>query len=1214
MPIPTTAAVSKGLLSIREAAKAFRSNDHTNPVDLLTNCLDRINAINPTINAITHTADRAILKGLATGSSDRIRKGNARSLLEGIPIAIKGNICTKSLPTTCASKILGDSPSPYDATVTKLLNLSGAITPLKTNLDEFGMGSSNLHSAHGPTLNPYSKNRVAGGSSGGSAAAVSSGMVMAALGSDTGGSVRLPASYCGVVGFKPSLGRVSRWGLVAYASSLDTVGILARGVDDVEIVFDVLDKPDANDSTSFAFPDSVSQSPTTSTSPDIDMSKMRIGVPSEYFIEGLSDASISTWNKGIHHLESLGATIAPISLPHTFWALPVYYVLAPAEASSNLARYDGIRFGVRKWGNEGNNNGDVMEGELESLYATRTFGFGDEVRRRLILGTFVLSEKSYETYYAQAQKIRRLVQQDFDNVFRVAKPFGLSGGTSNDGVDAILTPASISAAPRLDEVASEGHGPVAECVNDVMTVPASLAGIPALVVPFGVANTVDGDMPVGLQLIGQFGDDKRLLRIGKALEKGRLSMERPSKPNSNQRLFVPPESPSAKKLYQPPSDSTSANPTSAVKRSPGREGRDAALSTPTQQQQSSAPAAASISASNIQRSDSRDGRRNQQQGRGGDDRGSVETGQGSSSGRNDRRRRDRKGDATGASSAEQQRPKILRAGPAPSLEQKDKEKPPKQPPVILAKPVAASSSTTQQSVPIAKPTSSAPPKSKVKILKMIDDRMRLNQDVIPAYLSESPGCYIIGVLGRRGVGKSTILNILANDLDTFPVGSGSTMKTVGIDLTVTMERIVLLDCQPIVPTRRPAGGGPGTPTRDSRKGGGSDNPIQHAGLANSPSEQLTIFLFSVCHVILVVSDEPKDEELWAFMRRIERVKYRADGGTDDTNTGGKRTRRRGGGWRRERTNTGDSKGEGTGSGGEESSGGEDNEDTADGAPVTSTPSEANPNKADTSSTESEIYFPEVIFVFNKASGDDFSPESHARSSNAIRRAFRGSRLRTSGILTMGEPFKQYRPLSGTVAASSGTIEEPNFWIMPIDHTVGAPKGGSSSAGTAVSSSRRQAFMPKLSWPAFDDKDNSKSGGNDKSANKENVYDPASAFIIPMPSTSLLSRLTPGKLEALMEQTRGIPARYPIMCRLLRNYIFEVPRFLIPPPILPPSQSGSGSGGDMAAIITPKRWFQVSERDWFRSVVSIWDSVRRGPGLTEEGQRNDEPRERGSGGG
>ncbi|RUP46351.1 amidase signature domain-containing protein [Jimgerdemannia flammicorona] len=466
-----------------------------------------------------------------------------------------------------------DFTSPYDATVVHLLRKARAVVMGKTNLDEFGMGSANIYSTFGPVYNPHdlgkgqglgspSERRVAGGSSGGSAAAVASGMCFAtrtnwsacviqimvvcrlqttpiwstssilflcrpyitgALGSDTGGSVRLPASYCGIVGFKPSYGRCSRWGLIAYANSLDTVGLLARTVRDAEIVYDIISEHDDRDPTSMPIDikkhvDAIAPGFESITGDLEDLTGLRIGIPQEYFVSELAPAIVQLWRDGIAHLRDRGATIVPVSMPNTRHALSAYYVLASAEASSNLARFDGLRYGHRS--DKGSFKNDTLP------YAdTRTEGFGPEVRRRIILGTYVLTAGSYKNYFLQAQKVRRLVQEDFDHVFLFPNPVHhhpLPTDTSS-GVHVLLTPAAISTAPKMQDCfpsadeTSNAKNPVDAYVGDVMTVPASLAGIPAIVVPFG-ASPLDG-YPIGLQLMAQYGDERTLLRVAATLER-----------------------------------------------------------------------------------------------------------------------------------------------------------------------------------------------------------------------------------------------------------------------------------------------------------------------------------------------------------------------------------------------------------------------------------------------------------------------------------------------------------------------------------------------------------------------------------------------------------------------------------------------------------------------------------------------------------------------
>ncbi|KAK9723358.1 Trimeric GatFAB AmidoTransferase(AdT) complex subunit, variant 3 [Basidiobolus ranarum] len=444
---------------------------------------NNIDTYNLKINALTSVAKKT---GLLEELENQQTQVTSKPHLEGLPIAVKANFCTQDFPTTCSSNMLKDFTAPYDASVVEYIKEAGGLIIGKTNMDEFGMGSANTFSAHGITYNPATlklrndssielneeNSRVAGGSSGGSAAAVATDMCFAALGSDTGGSVRLPASYCGVVGFKPSYGRCSRYGLVSYANSLDTVGILAKSVDNVEKVYDVISKFDSRDPT--AIPVDM-RTKIDENRLKLDLFKteglqgLRVGVPEEYYVEELTQPSLDTWEKSIEYLRSQGATIVPVSCPYTRYALSAYYVLAPAEASSNLARYDGVRYGHRDCENI------PKPGELYSK--TRDEGFGPEVQRRILLGTYVLTANAYDQYFLQAQRIRRLIQEDFNKVF--ALPNLLTPGYSDDqsgpNVHVLITPAAISTAPLVKDYQTSNN-PVDAYVNDVMTVPPSLAG------------------------------------------------------------------------------------------------------------------------------------------------------------------------------------------------------------------------------------------------------------------------------------------------------------------------------------------------------------------------------------------------------------------------------------------------------------------------------------------------------------------------------------------------------------------------------------------------------------------------------------------------------------------------------------------------------------------------------------------------------------------
>ncbi len=404
--------------------------------------------------------------------------------LAGIPVAVKDNLATADLPTTCGSRILEDYRSPYEATAVRRLRRAGAIVLGKTNMDEFAMGSSTENSAFGPTRNPWHPERVPGGSSGGSAAAVAAGIVPVAVGSDTGGSVRQPASFCGVVGVKPTYGRVSRYGLVAFASSLDQVGALGRTVRDTAALLEVLSGHDPLDATS-----------ANRSVPPLEEACARgvrglvVGVPREYFPSGLDPAVGRLAERALAALEKAGAEVRDVSLPHTEYAIPAYYIIAPAEASSNLARYDGVRFGRR-----------CREvGSTEKLYElSRSEGFGTEVKRRILLGTYALSAGYYDAYYGRAQEARAVIAGDFRKVFA-------------NGVDVLFTPTSPTPAFALGE---RLHDPYQMYLSDVFTVPANLAGVPALSVPIGLA----GGLPVGGQLMAGHWREDTLLSAASTLE------------------------------------------------------------------------------------------------------------------------------------------------------------------------------------------------------------------------------------------------------------------------------------------------------------------------------------------------------------------------------------------------------------------------------------------------------------------------------------------------------------------------------------------------------------------------------------------------------------------------------------------------------------------------------------------------------------------------
>lgn len=406
-----------------------------------------------------------------------------RGPLFGMPIGVKDNIVTEGIETTCASKILEGFNPIYDATVVHKLRQAGLVTIGKLNMDEFAMGSSNENSAFKNTRNPWNLNHVPGGSSGGSAAAVAAGEVPFSLGSDTGGSIRQPASFCGVVGMKPTYGRVSRFGLVAFASSLDQIGPVTRNVEDNAFLLEAISGLDANDSTSADM-----EVPSFTKSLTGNIKGLRIAVPKEYLGQGVGEASKQSVLDALKVLESLGATWEEVSLPHSKYALAAYYLLSSSEASSNLARFDGIRYGFRA---------DNVENLMELYKETRAQGFGNEVKRRIMLGTYSLSAGSYDAYYRKAQQVRTLIKQDFDNVF--------------DKYDVIIGPTTPTPAFKIGENVKD---PLTMYANDILTIPVNLAGVPGISVPCGFS---DG-LPLGLQIIGKYFDEATIYRVAHAYE------------------------------------------------------------------------------------------------------------------------------------------------------------------------------------------------------------------------------------------------------------------------------------------------------------------------------------------------------------------------------------------------------------------------------------------------------------------------------------------------------------------------------------------------------------------------------------------------------------------------------------------------------------------------------------------------------------------------
>jgi aspartyl-tRNA(Asn)/glutamyl-tRNA(Gln) amidotransferase subunit A len=460
-------------LELERTIHALRDGE-VSSMELTLSYLQRIEQLESQLHAfITITPDLAIKQAEEADKklgAWRITPGKEIPRLLGIPVAIKDVLCVKDTRCTAGSRILENFTPVYNATVVERLFAEGVVFLGKTNTDEFAMGSSTENSAYGPTHNPWDLERVPGGSSGGSAAAVAAFLAPLALGTDTGGSVRQPASFCGVTGIKPTYGRVSRYGLIAYGSSLDTVGVLGRNAEEISQVFSVIAGHDPLDATSMEIP---VPKIVLDASPESELSQLRIGVPQEYFIAGIQTEVEQCVNQAIHVFEEYGAQAVPISLPHTDYALPVYYLIAPAEASANLARFDGVRYGPRA----------ESETMWDVFYRTRGEKFGAEVKRRIMLGTYALSAGYYDAYYGQAQKVRTLIKQDFDRAFEM--------------VDVIAAPVAPSTAFRIGEHSDD---PLAMYLEDVFTLPANLAGIPGITFPVGFDKQ---GLPVGMQLMGQ---------------------------------------------------------------------------------------------------------------------------------------------------------------------------------------------------------------------------------------------------------------------------------------------------------------------------------------------------------------------------------------------------------------------------------------------------------------------------------------------------------------------------------------------------------------------------------------------------------------------------------------------------------------------------------------------------------------------------------------
>ncbi len=474
-------------LTLTEAADLLRRREASS-VDLTRAAFDRIAELDGRLHAFLTLTEELAMKQ-ARRADERLARGEGGPLT-GVPAAIKDVICTQGVETTCGSRILRGFVPPYDAQVMERLNEAGFVMLGKTNMDEFAMGSSGENSAFGPTANPWALDRVPGGSSSGSASAVASGMAYYALGSDTGGSIRQPASLSGVVGLKPTYGRVSRYGLVAFASSLDQIGPFARSVRDAALVFQAIAGHDARDSTSAP----VDVPDVASSLDQKDLRGVRVGVPMEYFVEGMDDSVREAVTAAINQMASLGAEVDwEVSLPSTDHALSVYYIIAPSEASANLARYDGVKYGYAY------TDGASM---WENMEKTRQHGFGDEVKRRIMLGTYALSAGYYDAYYLKAQKVRTLIRREFDAAF--------------EKYDVLVAPVSPTPAFKIGEKTGD---PLQMYLSDVCTLPVNIAGLPGISVPCGFATADDGArLPIGVQIIAKPFDEATLFRVAHAYE------------------------------------------------------------------------------------------------------------------------------------------------------------------------------------------------------------------------------------------------------------------------------------------------------------------------------------------------------------------------------------------------------------------------------------------------------------------------------------------------------------------------------------------------------------------------------------------------------------------------------------------------------------------------------------------------------------------------
>ncbi len=469
-------------LTIKKAHQGL-INKEFSALELTKSYLEKIKKEDKEINSFLSVYQEKALSQ-AEKVDQKIKEGKSISLLEGIPASIKDLILIKGMKCTAASKILENYVAPYNATVIKKLLKKGVVFLGKNNLDEFAMGSSTENSAFGPTRNPKDPKRVPGGSSGGSAAAVAADFALFSLGSDTGGSIRQPASLCGVVGLKPTYGRVSRYGLIAFSSSLDQIGPITKNIEDCRIVFNAIKGKDKSDSTTVKGKNEVTFNRNK-------IGDLVIGVPKEYFIKELDSNVRKVIEEAIKEYEDMGAKIKEISLPHTKYAIPTYYILASSEASTNLARYDGVKYGLSK--------GKELR---DSYFKTRGQGFGREVRRRIMLGTFALSSGYYDAYYLRAQKVRKLIKKDFEKAFKK--------------VDVIISPTSPTPAFKLGE---KKNDPVQMYLSDIFTVPVNLAGLCAVSIPYGKVKVESKELPVGLQLIGEPFEEEKIMKIAELVEK-----------------------------------------------------------------------------------------------------------------------------------------------------------------------------------------------------------------------------------------------------------------------------------------------------------------------------------------------------------------------------------------------------------------------------------------------------------------------------------------------------------------------------------------------------------------------------------------------------------------------------------------------------------------------------------------------------------------------